>query len=163
MATSALYEWERGVWQNSDDVLYEDPPVLLTPQVSMVRMRGRWDGFYELRGLGRSMRIHEELIRGIVEHCVFDPHWPQVCQEGVVARVKCDDKNDDSWLQVLIAGDGDVHVSMQEVHGQRIFDAMPSVRIRTLIGGGRMSRTRQALLWLWAAVKLDTEVNRESR
>lgn len=60
-------------------------------------------------------------------------------------------------MRVMIADDGDVHISMQEweelPEGEPT--PFPSIRIRTFAGGGRNVRTRQALLWLAEAMRLD--------
>jgi hypothetical protein len=75
--------------------------------------------------------------------------------------VPCDDKGRTgaSWLQVMVAEDGDVHVSMQdwERFPEGRPNPLPSVRIRSSYGGGRNQRTRQALLWLAQAIRLDAE------
>lgn len=74
-------------------------------------------------------------------------------------QVTCDDKGrkGGSWLRVVISEDGDVHVSMQDwediPEGEPT--PFPIVRIRTMIGGGRNLRTRQALLWLADAIRRD--------
>jgi hypothetical protein len=90
---------------------------------------------------------------------VFRPHWPPGLEPLTSYEVPCDDKgrNGRSWLRVMVAGDGDVHVSMQDWEGVPVGEptAFPSIRIRTLIGGGRNERTRQALLWLAQAIRLD--------
>jgi hypothetical protein len=94
---------------------------------------------------------------------VFSPHWPKGLESMKAYQFQCDDKGRDggTWLRVFIAEDGDVHVAMQEWEDMRIegsFPSMfPSVRCRTGIGGGRHRRTRQALLWLAQAIRLDNE------
>ena len=84
---------------------------------------------------------------------------------------RCDDdgRNGDAWIRVRVASDGDVHVtaskqleksSVDRVTGetlQPVYAIFPFVRCRTGIGGGRHKRTRQALLWLALAIKLDNE------
>ncbi|PKM47063.1 MAG: hypothetical protein CVV05_01350 [Gammaproteobacteria bacterium HGW-Gammaproteobacteria-1] len=91
----------------------------------------------------------------------FDSHWPEGLEAGVVYKVPCDDKgrNGGAWLKVYVANDGDVHMSMQEwehiPEGEP--DPIPSIRIRTLFGGGHSLRTRQALLWLADAIRRDNE------
>ncbi len=47
---------------------------------------------------------------------VFDPHWPPALKQNTQYKVSCDDKgrNGRSWLKVIVANDGDVHVSMHE-------------------------------------------------
>lgn len=88
-----------------------------------------------------------------------DRRWPDGLEQGVFYEVPCDDKgrNGGSWLKVLVAGDGDVHVSMQdwEEIPEGHPSPFPSVRIRTWAGGGRYTRTRQALLELANSIRLD--------
>lgn len=97
----------------------------------------------------------------VKEPSVFKPHWPTDLESGKHYRIPCDDKgrNGGSWLQVFVDEHGDVYVSMQdweEVPEGRP-NPFPSIRIRTLAGGGRFMRTRQALLWLADAIRRDTE------
>lgn len=93
------------------------------------------------------------------EPAALKPHWPEGVEQGVFYEVQCDDKGRrcGSWLKVLVASDGDVHVSMQE--WEDIPDGeptpFPSIRVRTLAGGGQNTRTRQALLWLADAIRRD--------
>lgn len=92
---------------------------------------------------------------------VFAPHWPEGLDAGDVHRTLCDDKgrNERAFLEVLLAGDGDVHVTMQDgesFSGDRLHP-IPTIRKRTSLGGGKDMRTRQALLWLALAIKLDNE------
>jgi hypothetical protein len=111
-------------------------------------------------------RLHAYIERGLLIVVrplgMFEPHWPEGLRSGEHYRVSCDDKGHSggSWLQVLIApADGDVYVSMQDWENipKGEPDPFPSVRIRTMAGGGRNDRTRQALLWLAEAIRLDTE------
>lgn len=87
---------------------------------------------------------------------VFHPHWPEGIEAGESYRVLCDDKgrNEGSWLRVLVDEQGDVWLSMQD--WENIPEGQPSpnpgIRIRALAGGGRMTRTHQALLWLADAI-----------
>lgn len=89
-------------------------------------------------------------------------HWPEGLKPRETYEILCDDKGRDggSWLQVFVADDGDVHVSMQDWEDIRTEGTQPSpfpsIRIRTLAGGGRNARTRLALLWLARAIQLDT-------
>lgn len=93
------------------------------------------------------------------ESSVFKPHWPEGLQQGVAYELRCDDKGHagGSWLRVAIAPDGDVHLLMQdwETIPEGEPNPIPGLRVRTLFGGGRNLRTRQALLWLAQAIKLD--------
>lgn len=105
----------------------------------------------------------------LTEAEVFSPCWPKGIEQGKHYRVDCDDYGRDggAWLRVFVANDGDVHASMQELereggHGEIIrplrIDPHPHIRVRTVgAGGGRNSRTRQALLWLARAIQLDAE------
>lgn len=92
---------------------------------------------------------------------VFRPHWPKGLETRTFYEVPCDDKGRSGgcWLRVMVADDGDVHVSMQDwediPNGNP--DPFPSVRVRTYAGGGRHQRTRQALLWLAEAIRLDCQ------
>lgn len=93
----------------------------------------------------------------------YRPMWPEGLEQGKFYEFPCDDKGRDGgcWLRVLVACDGDVHVSMQEWEDIRSKGSepspFPSVRCRTLAGGGRFLRTRQALLMLADAIRLDRE------
>lgn len=97
------------------------------------------------------------------ENKVFKPHWPEGIKASTIYEFPCDDKGRDggTWLRVLVAEDGDVHVSMQDWEDIREPGTRPSphpsVRCRTGVGGGRHARTRQALLWLAKAIQLDNE------
>jgi hypothetical protein len=93
---------------------------------------------------------------------VFAPYFPKGLKPGQFYRVLCDDKgrNGGTWLQVMISpADGDVHVSMQDWENRPDGEPwpFPSLRARTAASGGRNDRTRQALLWLAEAIRLDTE------
>jgi len=80
-------------------------------------------------------------------------NWPDGLEPRKAYEVLCDDGG--SFLQVFVADDGDVHVSMQDSQPS----PFPSIRVRTLCGGGRHSRTRLALLWLAKAIQLDNQEN----
>jgi hypothetical protein len=59
----------------------------------------------------------------------------------------------------MIDEQGDVYVSSQdweEIPEGRPHP-FPCIRVRTLAGGGRNLRTRQALLWLADAIRRDSE------
>ena len=99
------------------------------------------------------------------EPSAFKPQWPDGLVQGQIYRVMCDDKGRDggTWVQVLVANDGDCHISMQDweeikTHGTKP-SQFPDVRIRTHAGGGKNHRTRQALLWLADAIRRDNEEN----
>lgn len=95
------------------------------------------------------------------EEEVYDPHWPMGLDKDEAYVLPCDDKgrNGGSWLRVVIANDGDVHLVMQDwedpTEGQP--SPVPTLRCRTLQGGGHHTRTHQALLWLARAIQLDNE------
>lgn len=97
----------------------------------------------------------------LLEQLALQPHWPEGLETRKFYEFRCDDKGREGgcWIRVMIAEDGDVHVSMQEWEDIREEgsqpDPFPSVRCRTGIGGGRHQRTRQALLWLARAIQLD--------
>lgn len=95
------------------------------------------------------------------ENLVFKAHWPEGLEQKTIYRVACDDtgRNGGSWLQIFVAEDGDVHVSMQEWEDipEGSPSPFPGIRVRTLYGGGRNLRTRQALLWLAEAMRLDAK------
>ncbi len=92
----------------------------------------------------------------------FEPHWPEGLNHGDVFRLPCDDKgrNGQSWLEVIIANDGDVHLAMQswEEFPDGAPDPIPAIRSRNYFGGGRNHRSHQALLWLAQAIRLDDPV-----
>lgn len=94
---------------------------------------------------------------------VETPHWPEGLEMLRHYEFPCDDKGRDGgcWLRVMVAGDGDVHVSMQEWEDIREAGStpnpFPSVRCRAYHGGGRFTRTRQALLLLADAIRRDRE------
>lgn len=87
--------------------------------------------------------------------------WPDGLEQLTHYEFPCDDKGRDggTWMRVMVAGDGDVHVSMQDWEDIREEGSkpspFPSVRCRTHAGGGRHRRTRQALLNLANAIRLD--------
>jgi hypothetical protein len=102
------------------------------------------------------------------EPAAFRPHWPKGLDTRTFYEIPCDDDGRllMATLKVMIAEDGDVHVSMQrfmddprnlpqDLKPHETMDPFPSVRIRTLAGGGKNTRTRQALLWLAEAIRLD--------
>ena len=94
----------------------------------------------------------------------FQPKWPEGLESRKVYRFQCDDccpSTDAKEMSVVVSEDGDVWVSMFEIndknHKQPYHNPHPTVRCRTGIGGGRHRRTRQALLWLAQAIRLDNE------
>lgn len=100
------------------------------------------------------------------EPAALKPHWPDGLVQGEVYQVDCDDKGrkGGSWLKVFVANDYDVHVTMQDWEDidepGTTPNPIPSIRIRTIAGGGQNIRTRQALLWLADAIRRDNEENR---
>lgn len=121
-----------------------------------------------LKGLEKA---YEKMIAFKKERLVLRPHWPQGLEQGRFYQFNCDDDGRDgnAFFRVLVANDGDVHLCASKllepgftdkVSGEQlrsIYDAFPSVRCRTTLGGGRHRRTRQALLWLARAIQLDNE------
>ncbi|WP_408953009.1 hypothetical protein [Lysobacter sp. Hz 25] len=96
----------------------------------------------------------------------FRPQWPTGLKQGEHYMLLCDDKgrNGGTWVKVYVGGDGDVHLTMQDWEERPEGEPfpIPSLRCRTLNGGGRNSRSHQALLWLAQAIRLDAaEQNRE--
>lgn len=94
----------------------------------------------------------------------FYPHWPSGLEPRKAYRFTCDDccqSTDVKELTVTIDEDGDVWLGMLEINDihtdMKFSNPNPSVRCRTGIGGGRHRRTRQALLWLAQAIRLDNE------
>jgi hypothetical protein len=98
------------------------------------------------------------------EPSAFKPHWPEGIKSREFYRVLCDDKGrlGGSWLQIMVDDQGDVYVSMQDWEDlpKGRPSPLPSIRIRTLTGGGKNLRTRQALLWLADAIRRDTRASR---
>lgn len=111
----------------------------------------------------RLVQVEAENERLREKRNIFKPCWPDGLQMGKIYTFPCDDKGRDGgcWLRVIVAEDGDVHLSMQEWEDIRSDGSkpmpIPSVRCRTHIGGGRFGRTRQALLWLAKAIDMDRE------
>lgn len=113
----------------------------------------------------------KDASRTSVESVVLRPRWPDGLEQGQFYQFNCDDdgRDGDAFFRVLIANDGDVHLSASKriepaftdpVTGKSqpsLYNNFPSVRCRTLGGGGRHLRTRQALLWLARAIQLDNE------
>lgn len=109
-----------------------------------------------------------EMSRAEQERVALNPCWPEGIKAGESYQIYCDDKGRDGgvWLRVFVANDGDVHVSMQDWEEikedpESKPSPFPSLRVRTVLGGGRNTRTRQALLWLAKAMMLDHADNPE--
>lgn len=85
--------------------------------------------------------------------------WPIGLKTMEPYEVLCDDtgRNGGSWLRVIVDNQGDCYPSMQqwEDFPEGHPSTCPSIRIRTLGGGGRNMRTRLALLYLAQAMRLD--------
>lgn len=92
---------------------------------------------------------------------VFSPAWPEGLVAGETYTARCDDDGHAlaARLDVTIGGDGDVWLRMSKllVDDEPRLDPWPCIRVRTLAGGGRQPRTRQALLWLAQAIRRDAE------
>lgn len=101
------------------------------------------------------------------DESVFRSHWPAGLKQDEVYELPCDDKGRAGgvWLRVFVAADGDVHLVMQDWEDmpQGEPNPIPSLRVRTLLGGGRNTRTHQALLWLAQAIRLDAAERRRFR
>ncbi len=95
---------------------------------------------------------------------IFEPKWPEDLEQNSLYEFNCDDaclEEEQAVLRVVVGDDGDVYVSMIQINLEHnTVDPFPSVRCRTFIGGGRHERTRQALLWLAQAMRLDSEENK---
>ena len=70
-------------------------------------------------------------------------------------QLECDDKG--GILSLCLARDGDVHLAVfpHAKADQLGHFGSPGVRVRTIAGGGRNSRTREALLLLMLAIAED--------
>ena len=99
------------------------------------------------------------------ESDVFEPRWPDGLEPDKRYEVLCDDNGVrcDAKLSVVVDSQGDVYLCMREYRDENRdhtnLKTNPHVRICTRSGGGRMHRTRQALLWLAKAIELDTADN----
>ncbi len=89
-----------------------------------------------------------EQIKDILE----SPFWLDEIETTVVYQTEDDDSPpNEAWLQVVFSIDGDAWVA-------KMTDSpIKSIRKRTYAGGGRDHRTRQALMILAYAMKLDAE------
>lgn len=76
------------------------------------------------------------------EPAALKPHWPEGLEEQTLYRVPCDDKGrrGGSWLQVFVAVDGDVHVTMQDWEDidepGSTPNPIPSIRVRWNVNNG---------------------------
>ena len=89
-----------------------------------------------------------EHIKDILEN----PFWLDEIESNMVYQTEDDDSPPgEAWLQVVFSIDGDAWVA-------KITDSpIKSIRKRTYAGGGKDHRTRQALMILAYAMKLDAE------
>lgn len=90
-----------------------------------------------------------------IEATIFAPRWPAELQGNSAYSITCDDART-SGLRLIISRDGDVWVQCHEGaggDGEKYVHA--GIRVRTYHGGGRHTRTHQALLWLARAMQLD--------
>jgi hypothetical protein len=86
---------------------------------------------------------------------VLAPHWPETLKSRQLYERPCDDKRY-GRLTLSFSEDGDAWVTVHEGEREDLSDFhTATVRIRTLFGGGRSIRTRQALLWLAEAMRQD--------
>lgn len=81
---------------------------------------------------------------------VLAPHFPKSLGTGEQHQ-RFEDDSPDGWIAVTIGNDSDCHLTVLDVQRQ----CMASARFRTYFGGGRSTRTRQALLWLAEAIRQD--------
>lgn len=93
---------------------------------------------------------------------IFEAKWPEGLKAGEAYEFACDDAEhgrENRQFSVLVSEvDGDVYLAAHDINMQCDFpNPFPSIRCRTLIGGGKHTRTRQALLWLAQAIRLDNE------
>lgn len=88
----------------------------------------------------------QQQIKDILE----SSFWLDEIESTVVYQTEDDDSPpNEAWLQVVFSNDGDAWVA-------KITDSpIKSIRKRTHAGGGRDLRTRQALMILAYAMKLD--------
>lgn len=98
---------------------------------------------------------------------VFRPQWPEGLDPNGRYEIPCDDdgRRCDAKMVVFTDPQGDCYVSVSAYHDEERttenLNPFPCIRIRTGIGGGRNTRTRQALLWLARAIQLDRIDNPE--
>lgn len=88
-----------------------------------------------------------------IQKLVETPFWIDGLESGVGYETHDDDTPNDkvAILRVMFSGDGDVWVA-------KLTDpSYASIRKRTHIGGGKDLRTRQALMILAYAMKLDDD------
>lgn len=149
----AYAEW----WQRSQLVSVQSPNA--KPEKSLDELeRGNYDQYLlAVKSLGAAPAT----VSREEKDFPLPQNWPPGLEQLTHYEFPCDDKgrNGGSWMRVMVAGDGDVHVSMQDWEdiGEEGSHPtpFPSVRCRTLAGGGRFTRTRLALLWLAQAIQLD--------
>lgn len=110
-----------------------------------------------LRRLEEDKETASAAIRAAEERTLADvaaAAWPPGLKTGHVYRLRSDSEPPDTaWLQVVVAEDGDVHVSLWNKPTDRGPKEFPSIRVCTRSGGGRSPAARQLLLWLAAATE----------
>ncbi len=94
----------------------------------------------------------EDMIPSLIQELLELPYWPpELCADTMYARLHDDtDGEDKGCIGVLIDKFGDVRVASDACQFEYL-------RFRTDGGGGRSLRTRNALLFLALAIKLDNE------
>lgn len=93
---------------------------------------------------------------------IFEGKWPEGLKAGETYVFKCDDEErgrEDRQFSVMISDvDSDVYLMAHDINlNCDHANPFPGIRCRTGIGGGKHYRTRQALLWLAQAIRLDNE------
>jgi hypothetical protein len=92
-----------------------------------------------------------EAMLKIVQRILNTPFWLPTIDTQRVYQLTSDDSRD-CWLTVSFGIDGDGYIKTYSEN------MMESVRLRMpMMGGGQYPRTRQALLILAEAIRLDTE------
>ena len=93
-----------------------------------------------------------------ISNQVFQPHWPESVSQGRVYNLDLTEFGDDERnLRIFFNEDGDAYLSLKERQLGNPPETHPSICVRSVRGGGQHLRTRQALLWLAEAIRLDNE------
>ena len=91
-----------------------------------------------------------------IKEILENPFWINGLESNVLYQTEDDDSPpNEAWLQIVFSNDGDAWV-------HKLADCpMKSIRKRTYAGGGKDLRTRQALMILAFAIKLDNDEREE--
>lgn len=107
--------------------------------------------------MSKSQRktLSQEKVPGIVQALLETPFWlPTLTTMNTYARLHDDhDGTKEGVLNVVFSPDGDAHVWIAGIDGR----VSQSLRFRNYGGGGVSLRTRNALLVLAEAMRLDSE------